>query len=76
MYLVRPSSQEVNAWHDLIASSDQTAANSWTWDSFFDALKQTVTFTPPVADTLSVAGMKYNADSLGTSGKLHATYPG
>jgi hypothetical protein len=76
MYMVRPSSVEVNTWHDLIVSNDQTAANSWTWDSFFDALKKTETFTPPVADTISVAGMKYNADSHGTSGKLQVTYPG
>jgi len=76
MYMVRPPSEQVNSWHDLIASNDQTAANPWTWDSFFDVLKKTETLTPPVTDTLSVAGMKYDADSHGTSGNLHVTYPG
>ncbi|KDR81158.1 hypothetical protein GALMADRAFT_241720 [Galerina marginata CBS 339.88] len=76
MYLVRPSKVEVDAWSALIAPNDQTAAKNWAWDSFFTALKNTETFTPPVADTESVAGIKYVASSRGTSGKIHASYPG
>ncbi|KAF8894224.1 GMC oxidoreductase-domain-containing protein [Gymnopilus junonius] len=76
MYLVRPSQAEVDAWSNLIAPNDQTAANNWNWDSFFASLKSSETFTPPVADTESVAGMQYVSSSHGTSGPVHATYPG
>ncbi|KAF7770784.1 CAZyme family AA3 [Agaricus bisporus var. burnettii] len=74
MYLIRPHQTEVNAWHDLISS--QPDAHEWTWDNFFGALKKSETFTPPTDDTVKTAGIQWNADSHGTSGPVHATYPG
>src|SRR6266545_3948415 len=76
MYYVRPSKEEVNAWHDLIAFSNPSAADMWTWDSFFTALKGTETFTPPSADVQQRMAIKYSQDSRGSSGKLQTTYPG
>ncbi|KAF8959585.1 hypothetical protein BDZ97DRAFT_1666899 [Flammula alnicola] len=75
MYMVRPSSQEVNAWSSLIAPNDQTAANVWGWDNFFAALKKSENFTGPVAASSSVAGMQYTQSSHGTGGDLQTTYP-
>ncbi|KAH9479094.1 GMC oxidoreductase family protein Mala s 12 [Psilocybe cubensis] len=75
MYLVRPAKSEVDAWSTLIAPNDKTAAETWNWDNFFPALKEFEIFTPPLPDVQSVAGMKYDPASHGTSGKVHATYP-
>lgn len=75
MYLVRPAQVEVDAWSSLIAPNDKTAAETWNWSNFFTALKNIETFTPPLPDVQSVAGMKYDAASHGTTGKVHATYP-
>ena len=75
MYVIRPPTEQVNAWHDLIAPDNAAAAAPWSWDSLFTAMKNTETFTPPVDATESVAGMQYNVSSRGTSGDLHATYP-
>lgn len=75
MYMVRPPSAQINAWHDLIAPDDATAAANWGWDNFFDAMKNTEAFTPPVDQSESVAGIEYTASSHGTSGHVHATYP-
>ncbi|KAJ3513800.1 hypothetical protein NLJ89_g2752 [Agrocybe chaxingu] len=76
MYMVRPSEEEVQAWHDLIAPTDASAASAWNWDSFFTALKDAETFSPPTSDAQNTAGMKYVTESHGSSGKLHVTYPG
>jgi choline dehydrogenase len=75
MYVVRPPAVQVNAWSALIASDDQTAAEVWAWDSFFDAAKKTENFSAPVDAAESTAGIKYAASSHGTSGNLHTTYP-
>ena len=76
MYIVRPSQTEINAWKDLIAPADATAASTWGWDSFFPALKATENFTPPSADVVSAAGMKYTESSHGKGGKLQTSFPG
>ena len=76
MYYVRPSKEEVNAWHDLIAFSNPSAADMWKWDSFVTTLKDTETFTPPSTDIQQQMAIKYSQDSRGNSGKLRTTYPG
>jgi len=76
MYYVRPSQQEINAWHDLIAPANSSAADVWTRDTFFNAIKNTETFTPPSADLQSQMGIRFSQNSRGSSGKLHASYPG
>lgn len=76
MYLVRPSEDEVNQWSSMIAGDDSTSAASWNWDQFFEAMKKSETFTPPLADVESVAGITYNMSSHGSSGPVHSSYPG
>lgn len=75
MYLVRPNSAEVNAWHDLIAPNGTAAADNWSWDSLLAAMKKSENFTPPIAAVQSVAGMQYQRSSHGTNGPLQASYP-
>jgi choline dehydrogenase len=76
MYYVHPAKEEVNAWHDLIAPSNTSAAAVWGWDSFFTTLKATETFTPPSADIQNAVTIQYSQSSHGNSGNLHTTYPG
>jgi len=76
MYLVRPSSVEIDTWRDLIADGTSSAyTDAWSWDSLYESMKKSETFTPPTAEAAATAGMRYNADSHGTSGPLQATYP-
>ncbi|PPQ84055.1 hypothetical protein CVT24_007932 [Panaeolus cyanescens] len=74
MYHVRPSAVEVDTWAAL-AATDSDPAERWKWSSFFQALKDTETFTPPGGEALSTAGMKYAQDAHGQSGSLKVTYP-
>jgi hypothetical protein len=76
MYIVRPNSAEISAWHDLIAEdSNKAYADSWTWNSLFESMKKSESFTPPIQAALDTAGMKYDANSHGSSGPLHTTFP-
>ena len=70
MYHIRPSKVEVDAWSSLIGS------DKWSWDSMFETMKESETFTPPSSDIQSEAGIQYVASSRGTNGPVHATYPG
>ncbi|KAJ2926788.1 hypothetical protein H1R20_g10294, partial [Candolleomyces eurysporus] len=77
MYIVRPNSAEIDAWHDLIVDdSNKAYADSWTWSSLLEYMKKSETFTPPTSDAENTAGMKYNTGSHGSSGPLHTTFPG
>ncbi|KAI0820655.1 GMC oxidoreductase [Trametes gibbosa] len=71
MYHVRPSKIEVDTWASLIGDSDK-----WNWDALFTNMKTSETFTPPSSDVQSEGNIKYEAASRGTSGPVHATYPG
>ncbi|TFK24538.1 mala s 12 allergen [Coprinopsis marcescibilis] len=76
MYLVRPHANEINAWHDMIATNDNKAfSDAWTWDSVLASMKKSETFTPPRQEALDVASMRFNAASHGSSGPLHSTFP-
>ncbi|KAF8917627.1 GMC oxidoreductase [Mucidula mucida] len=77
MYHVRPAKVEVEAWQSLIAAEgDSDAADNWSWDSFFAAMKKSETFTAPSDDAESVAGITYDASLHGTDGPIHVSYPG
>ena len=77
MYLVRPHSVEIDAWHDLIAdNSNKAYADSWSWNGLLDSMKKTEKFTPPTPAALETAGMRFNPNSHGTSGRIHSTFPG
>jgi choline dehydrogenase-like flavoprotein len=73
-YLVRPSSVEVDAWQSLISGLD--GADNWTSEKFFAAMDKSETFTPPSADIQSTGQIQYVASSHGSTGPLHASYPG
>jgi choline dehydrogenase len=77
MYMVRPNAKEINAIHDLLVTKDnQHYADAWTWDSLLAAMKGSEIFTPPTQESLDVAKMRYKAESHGTTGSLHSTFPG
>ncbi|THU95508.1 GMC oxidoreductase [Dendrothele bispora CBS 962.96] len=76
MYSVRPSEIEVNAWSGMIASDDNSLASMWNWDSMFAAMDKSETFTAPSESIKDMAGVQYNANSRGSSGPVHVSYPG
>ncbi|GBE89411.1 GMC oxidoreductase [Sparassis latifolia] len=71
MYLVRPSAVEVDAWSNMIEGGDQ-----WNWDNLYAGMKTSETFTAPSSAIAAEAGITYNIASHGTSGPIHAAYPG
>ncbi|KAI8984795.1 GMC oxidoreductase [Trametes punicea] len=72
LYTVRPSKIEVDAWASLVDG----ASDKWSWDALFNAMKDSETFTPPSSQVQQAGDIQYNASSRGTSGPVHATYPG
>ncbi|CDO69444.1 GMC oxidoreductase [Trametes cinnabarina] len=72
LYTVRPSKIEVDAW----AALNDGASDKWNWDALFNAMKQSETFTPPSSQVQQTGNIQYDAASRGTSGPVHATYPG
>ncbi|KAH6886071.1 mala s 12 allergen [Coprinopsis sp. MPI-PUGE-AT-0042] len=76
MYMVRPNEKEINAIHDLIVTDNKHYADAWKWDSLLEAMKGSETFTPPIPESLDVAHMRYKAESHGTTGAVHCTFPG
>lgn len=74
MYWVRPSQLEYEAWSALVA--DQDGASAWNWTYQLDAMKRAETFTAPASDLASANSLEYNADSHGTSGPIHGSWPG
>lgn len=75
MYMTRPSEIEINAWQNIIAPDDPSAANAWSWARMYEAMKKSETFTPPTADVQKAAGIQFDAASHGSSGPLHTSYP-
>ncbi len=71
MYHIRPSKIEVDAWSTLVAGGDK-----WNWDSLFEGMQTSETFTPPPSDIQSTADIQYVASSRGKNGPVHATYSG
>ncbi|KAI0751915.1 GMC oxidoreductase [Daedaleopsis nitida] len=72
MYHVRPSKIEVDTWASLIDGG----SDNWSWDSLFNDMKTSETFTPPSSDIQNTAGIQYAASSRGTNGPVHASYSG
>lgn len=73
LYLVRPSTLEVNAWTTLAGDTNNTY---WGWDNFFESMKKSETFTPPSAAIATQAGIQYIADNHGYDGPVDYSYPG
>ncbi|KAF9456272.1 mala s 12 allergen [Collybia nuda] len=77
MYLVRPSETEVNEWEGLMSGEDSEAAKPWGWDQFYESMKRSETFTPPLPDTETGGNgnLTWSASTHGTSGPMQVSYP-
>ncbi|KAF8329341.1 alcohol oxidase [Cantharellus anzutake] len=74
MYLVRPSTLEMNAWRNLLG--DMPNADAWGWDRMFAYMKKSETFTPPTKAVQDAGAIQFDPASHGSSGPLHYSYPG
>ncbi|RVX69830.1 hypothetical protein B0A52_05664 [Exophiala mesophila] len=74
LYMNRPGEIEVNAWQEMLGDMD--GADNWSWESFYEAMKKSENFTPPLSEVAEEAGLTWNAGSFGNSGPIHLTYPG
>ena len=70
MYYLRGSKLEYDAWATL--SGD----DRWNWDGVYASMLEAETYTPPTSEVQALANIQYNAASHGSSGPLHASYPG
>lgn len=77
MYLVRPSSLEMDAWATLSLSNtnDTSAANRWNWANMYAAMKKSENFTPPSSSVQSVVNISYDASTHGSGGPMQVSYP-
>ena len=50
--------------------------DKWRWDSFYEGLQDSETFTPPTDDVRAIAKIDFDASTRGSSGPIHASYPG
>lgn len=72
--MTRPGEYEINAWKDMLGDMD--GAENWGWDSFYAAMKKSETFDAPTDDIASQADISWDASTHGSSGPIHASYPG
>ncbi|KAK0566696.1 hypothetical protein OC844_000602 [Tilletia horrida] len=72
LYMVRPSKIEADLW-----ASYTGAQQRFSWDTgLLPAMKKSESFSPPTAAVLqTVPSTQFNADSHGTNGPIHATWP-
>lgn len=49
-------------------------ADRWTWDTLYDAMKETETFTPPSNGAAEAVNLTYNPDYHGENGPLQVTF--
>lgn len=73
LYYVRHSEIEQNAWASINGESPDS---TWGWDNMLRAMKKSEAFSPPTQDALDVVNIQYNADSHGTDGPIHVSWPG
>ncbi|KAF7770780.1 CAZyme family AA3 [Agaricus bisporus var. burnettii] len=76
MYVVRPASNELDAWESIIAPEDSDAALKWGWDEMFSAMKRSENFTAPRDDVVSIGHIQWDANAYGSGGPLSVSYPG
>ncbi|KIY67011.1 GMC oxidoreductase [Cylindrobasidium torrendii FP15055 ss-10] len=72
MFFVRPAEAEITAWHELLGDMD--GADRWTWDTLFDAMKETETFTPPSDGAAEAVNLTFTPDFHGEDGPLQVTF--
>jgi choline dehydrogenase-like flavoprotein len=71
MFVVRPSEIEVNAWAELMVEADGDAAKEWEWETFYEYMKKSETFTPPAQEV----NFGWSNTTFGTSGPMQVSYP-
>jgi choline dehydrogenase len=71
MYVVRPSSAEVDAWAAMVPGG----VDKWSWDNLFAGMQASETFSAPSDSVQKAGNIQWNASSHGTSGPIHTTYP-
>lgn len=74
LYAVRPSKLEYDTWSSLLENAD--GADAWNWDNQLKAMKKAETFSTPDSSLASTFTLEYDADSHGTDGPLHMSWPG
>lgn len=75
MYLVRPSSVEMDAWNTINGISAGSAGGDWGWDSMYSYMKQSENFTAPNDALLQYLPISYDASSYGSGGPMQVSYP-
>lgn len=73
LYYVRPSRDEVNAWADVAPGN---AHDRWGWDNLLRAMKKSEKFQTPLRSVKNQGNIKFDRDSHGHNGPIHATWPG
>ncbi|KAF8986704.1 hypothetical protein BDQ17DRAFT_1335459 [Cyathus striatus] len=62
MYLVRPSSVEIDAWAELLGSMDDDgSASTYNWQCMHVAMRKSETFVPPLDQPQRVGNIQYKA---------------
>ncbi|WFD27260.1 hypothetical protein MNAN1_002256 [Malassezia nana] len=71
MYYVRPTSDEQNAWGQMIGDK-----KTWGWNSMFKALNKAETFDHPLSNVTNELHIEWDDASHGSNGPIHAAFPG
>ncbi|KAF4122824.1 choline dehydrogenase, partial [Geosmithia morbida] len=74
LYMTRPGTQDLDAWHELLG--DMEGADAWTWSSFYQALIKSENFTGATESIASEANILWNTSDHGSTGPIHTSYPG
>ncbi|KAF8159180.1 hypothetical protein B0H34DRAFT_655044 [Crassisporium funariophilum] len=76
MYLVRPSTTELDAWQAAIApQGDSDGASNWGWSKMFGFMKKAENFTAPRAELAPIINIAYDASTHGSGGPMQLSYP-
>ncbi|KDR81161.1 hypothetical protein GALMADRAFT_1122939 [Galerina marginata CBS 339.88] len=76
MYLVRPSSIEMDAWQSLLSpTNDGASGGNWGWESMYGFMKKAENFTPPTSVVQELVNISYDASTHGSGGSMQLSYP-
>lgn len=75
MYLVRPSSTELDAWNAINNVTDDTTSGNWGWDSMYSYMKKSENFTGPNDALTQYLPINFDAASYGSRGPMQVSYP-
>ncbi|KAF8982155.1 hypothetical protein BDQ17DRAFT_1379062 [Cyathus striatus] len=77
MYLVGPSSVEIDAWAELLGSMDDDGSgmSSSTFQSMHAAMRKSEIFVPPLTQPQRVGNIQYETGNYGSGGPMSVSYP-